>query len=626
MRRAARGLLPLLALAATAGCRPKNNEAMPASAPPVASEAPAPLAAPSPAAFIAPRERPNRRSAIGYNLDYPGDWTRLPPFIDYMKNARLWHGACADSDPSCDHVAQLDLDANGWVKSTRYRDGSGRAYDRVEAVVVTTEDPGAVGQTFVVDWQGEGEIELANAEVELEDEERRRIVFKLRPGPMYLRILSSDPNRNGNYLRNIRVYRPEHADLLAQGHLFNPEMLDYLAPFGSLRFMDWMESNKFGVCQRGPKHGQECYADDCGGGRCVMAGKWSERPRADQVSFLARSQFFDPSRPELGSRVGGYPIEVMVALANVVGADPHFNMPALYEDEYVTELARYVKQNLAPGLRASVEYSNETWNWGFPQAQYANVEGRKLWPNEGSAWVQFAGSRAQRMCRSWKEVFAGETARVRCLIAPQTGWLEMGEKMLDCPAWEEMHPELGKCYRDADAVAITGYFSGCLQQKHNRPILQRWLAQGQSYALDRFFEQLEHGTHMRCDYDANTGSLEETIARYGEYKRLADARGLELYVYESGTHFDYDGNDEAIKELFVAASRDPRMARLYRKNLEAFKAAGGTIFNAWGWISSRDMWANSDSIRDRAHPKYDTLTRFAREVPCWWKDCDRGQR
>ena len=179
----------------------------------------------------------------------------------------------------------------------------------------------------------------------------RRISFRAPPGSLFLRIRSTDPAGTGEYLRNIRVFRADQAQALEKGQLFNPEMLAYLAPFGSLRFMDWMEGNQQGLCSGGPKHGQDCYADvkgkECPAGRCVMAGVWSERPRMDQPSLLARSQFLDPRRPELGVRVGGYPVEMLVALANAVGADPHFNLPAAYTDEYVREFARYVEQHTA---------------------------------------------------------------------------------------------------------------------------------------------------------------------------------------------------------------------------------------------------------------------------------------
>src|SRR6185295_20376447 len=79
----------------------------------------------------------NARSAVGYNLDFPGDWSGLPPFIDLMKNARPWAASCAASDRQCDGVSQLNLDEHGWVRSLRYKDHPEKAYAYVEAVVLT---------------------------------------------------------------------------------------------------------------------------------------------------------------------------------------------------------------------------------------------------------------------------------------------------------------------------------------------------------------------------------------------------------------------------------------------------------------------------------------------------------
>jgi hypothetical protein len=570
----------------------------------------------------------NARSAVGYNLDFPGDWSGMPPFIDLLKNARPWQGACGDAEPHCDPAAHLSLDEHGWVRSLRFRDDPTKAYERVETVVLTNKHQTGCDGDFVLDYQGSGEVDLFNASITQRDPKGRRLVFRPNEGAVFLRIRSTDPAGSGDYLRNIRVYRKDHADALTRGELFNPDMLAYLAPFGSLRFMDWMESNQRGLCSGGDQHGEDCYGESgkCGSGRCVMAGIWSERPRMDQVSLLSRSQFLDPAHPERGVRVGGYPVEMLVALANRVGADPHFNMPAAFEDEYVREFARYVKEHLAPNLRASVEYSNETWNWGFPQAHYVNLKGRELWPNEGSAYVQYAGSRMQHECRLWKDVFGEEKERVRCLLSPQTGWPDMARNMLDCPAWARLHPDLGACHEGADAVAITGYFAGCLQEPQNEKHLRGWLGRGKEFALDRFFEQLERGGVLKCAEEGAGNSLDDAIALYSVFGRMADSRGLQLYVYESGTHFNYEGKDPAVRQLFVDATRDPRMGRLYTRNLSAFKQAGGTIINAWGWVDRGDMWANSDSVSDHGHPKYRALSDFAKNEPCGWERCDRSQR
>src|SRR5688572_25715550 len=130
----------------------------------------------------------NARSMVGYNLDYPGDWTGLPPFIDLMKNARAWQGSCSDADPNCDPMAHLNLDEHGWVRSLVYRDQPGKAYERVEAVVFTNKHQSGCDGELVLDYQGTGEVEVFNAEVIERDGPARRIVFRAGEGSVFVRI------------------------------------------------------------------------------------------------------------------------------------------------------------------------------------------------------------------------------------------------------------------------------------------------------------------------------------------------------------------------------------------------------------------------------------------------------
>jgi hypothetical protein len=562
----------------------------------------------SPAALDAsPNAGPRRASTLGYNMDYPGDWTNVPPFIDQMKNARAVLGDCASADPDCDPARHLDLDANGWVRSLTYKDDATHAYAGVHAIVTTSNQRPDIGQTFVLTWQGEADVNVYNGGQLERDPKGHRLTFVLQAGNTMLTLRNIDP---ADHARNIRMFRADQESLLAQGELFSPEMLEYLRPFGSLRFMDWMQSNTPGRCSGGSENGRECYAvtrDDCGGGGvCSMPGHWGQRPTSDQVSFQAAGQYLDNDHPELGTKVGGYPVETLVALANRTGTDPHFNMPVDYDDDFVRSFASFVLENLGPGLRASVEYSNEVWNWGFPQAQYANTLGREMWPGEGTAWVQFAAGRTSNLCRIWKEVFAGQESRVRCLISPQTDWRELAQTVLECPAWVQSHPGSGPCYQYVDAINVTGYFSGCLHTHGDT--VRGWLQQGADAALDLAFEQLEHGGLV----DDCKDSLDDTIAGYAYFEKLAKARGLDLYVYESGTHFAYDA-DDAAREFFVSMTHDERMYDAYERNFTSFQAAGGSTFNVWGWVARDDAWANSDSLRELDHPKYRAIVDFTQQ-------------
>lgn len=554
---------------------------------------------------------------MGYNLDFPGDWTNLPPFIDNIRNARGVTGGCADGDAECHPTRHLDLDARGWVKSLRYRDDASRSYERVEIIFNSSKERADIGEPFVVTWQGRGEVEVVGAE-DARQLGERRITFTLPSGLSLLRITSIDPEGTGDYLRDIRVFRAAHEPRVVRGEIFNPEMLEYLAPFRSLRFMDWMQTNTPGRCSGGERDGEPCHAvsnEACGAaGRCLMAGDWSERPALDRAFWIDSGQFLDHSAPERGSKLGGYPVEVMVALANELGAAPHFNMPAHADDNYFRQFATFLRDNLKPELPASVEYSNEVWNWGFPQADYAKARAAELWPGEGTGWVQFMAVRTHQMCKIFREVFAGQRQRLRCLISPQTGWRGLAEEVLDCPSWVRQHPEDESCTEYVDAINVSGYFAGCLPS-HPEVILG-WLREGKEAALAKAFQQLEHGGVIEdCEGEA-VDNLDYTIEGYRHFMQLAARRGLGLEVYEGGTHFDYSADGERghpeVAQFLVEVTRDDRMYQAYQRNYEGFRSAGGSTFNVWGWIAPNDPFANADTILDRAHPKYRATADFAR--------------
>jgi hypothetical protein len=68
------------------------------------------------------------------------------------------------------------------------------------------------------------------------------------------------------------------------------------------------------------------------------------------------------------------------------------------------------------------------------------------------------------------------------------------------------------------------------------------------------------------------------------------------------------------------------MYDLYTSNYAGYKAAGGTIFNVWGWIIPNNWWGVSDTLFDTSHPKYRATVDFAAKNPCWWAGCDRSTR
>lgn len=72
------------------------------------------------------------------------------------------------------------------------------------------------------------------------------------------------------------------------------------------------------------------------------------------------------------------PIEAQVQLCNEVRSNCWITIPQWASDNYVTQQATYVYNNLASDLYFIPEYSNEIWNTGFPQTYWASVRGQAL--------------------------------------------------------------------------------------------------------------------------------------------------------------------------------------------------------------------------------------------------------
>ena len=109
---------------------------------------------------------------------------------------------------------------------------------------------------------------------------------------------------------------------------FTTPYLNLLAPFSTLRFMDWASTN----------------------GNPVT--KWSQRTPPDYASQ---------------QQPNGAAWEYAIQLCNTLGKDMWVNVPVGATDGYVTSLAKLIHKELNPNLNVYVEFSNEVWNSSFAQ-------------------------------------------------------------------------------------------------------------------------------------------------------------------------------------------------------------------------------------------------------------------
>lgn len=330
----------LVVLGSLGACRGGASPAAPAT-PPEAGRPPEPAparalpAAPVPAPPALPLVRtpgPRTVRPLGMGLGNLAEWSPELPFLNLVKQARPW--TIHRQGAKWGEGGPAELDEHGWVVHLEP--------DQSAELLLAIEQKEMPFRRFFVRWKGKGSVRYhGNARrigdgvngwfdhVELADPGDDKHFFS---------IILTETNPQ-DHLRDMEVVPEEFVAAYTQGERFNPLWLDKLVPFSTLRFMDWMKTNQ----------GQQAT--------------WDRRPRVEDLTWSYK----------------GVPVEVMVALANRLDADPWFNIPHRADDEYVRRFAEVVREQLKPHLVARFEYSNEVWNWGFPQAQYANGAGRYLW-------------------------------------------------------------------------------------------------------------------------------------------------------------------------------------------------------------------------------------------------------
>ncbi|MDA7429901.1 calcium-binding protein [Primorskyibacter aestuariivivens] len=536
--------------------------------------------------------------SMAMGLNGIADWSTQHPFVDIMKTARPWLGHLRGQWGGYEFEKLAEdgfLDAQGWLR--RIPDG----VDRVETYFLTEQPPEAtaLAARYRVTWEGTGKVDIVGlGRTTQRDENGLWFVYEPADGLVALSIRETDPQRTGDYIRNIRIVREDHLPLFEAGVVYNPEFTTLIKDLRSIRYMDWMFTNG------SPKR------------------NWDDRARVDDFTYVRR----------------GVPVEHMVRLANLIGADPWFNMPHMADDTYVRNFAQQVRATLDPRLRPIAEYSNELWNRVFPQTTWAVEQARERWgagaPDD--AWMQFAGMRGAQVMQIWEEVYGNDTDFLPTL-GVQTGWPGLEEPMLDAPLYVA---EGGTPPRDHyRGYAVSGYFGHYLGMDEEAPAvmeivqggIDRATKSGQAEGLRRVALReyvLKHrfkGTFAPVAQRLRDGSVRELVGELWAYHaRVAQNLGMEMLMYEGGTHVAGVGDwreDETLTAYYTALNYSPEMGAIYADLLQAWKDAGGTMFNAFVDVapaSKFGSWGNLRHLQDST-PRWDALTAFNRDSPAWWE-------
>ena len=482
------------------------------------------------------RALPNDKSGVGSNLHEIAYWSPEWPFVDVFKTARPWvpqktGAGWGQGDP-------LSLDENGWITALK-------ADQWAETMVFQGHNHYPAGQ-YVFLYDGSGEFEFYGAKVA--DQAQGRITLDVTPTEgIGIKLVKTDPK---DYVHNIRLIMPGFESTY-ETQPFHPLFLQRLERYRVLRFMDWMHTNNSPVVH------------------------WADRTRADYYTQ--------------GDERGVAP-EWIIKLGNTLHADIWINIPHRAADDYVEGLATLIRDQLAPDLKVYIEYSNETWNGAFEQAQYVMEQGEalKLSSDRFQAGLFFHSRRAVQSFAIFEKIFGGTTRLVRVLAAQAANsWT--GEQVMDFESASQ----------HADALAIAPYFCNELGD----PATQDKIA----------------STSVKAILDECKQQITTTVAEWIKFNKAAtDQRKLQLVAYEGGQHLaGYGGaqDNDKLTEKFLAVNRDMGIKDLYLLYLKQWKQSGAGVFVNFTSVASYSKYGSWGVLEYQDQdvataPKYQAIMAF----------------
>ena len=413
---------------------------------------------------------PECKLRIGTNLAGPADWGAEYPFVNIMKYSRTWisHNNVwvggGQNDWDTQVLDQMEFDENGYPLYLPVDVPGEEAPQIVRTVWANTE---ALPEgRYVVLYEGVGDLDVWG-DATLISEEPGRLEFDLQyQGDLF--ALEIYESQEGDHVRNIRVLLPG-TEATYQTDPWTPSWLEKLEPFNALRFMDWGYTNNSEMRQ------------------------WQQRTQVNDYTWTQKN---------------GVPYEMWADLCNQKKADPWICVPHAANDEFITQMATYFRDNIDPELSIYVEYSNEVWNWLFSQAQYGLDS-----LDQNLEWPERLAPRIAHVMQIWSDVFAGQTHRLVRVQGGQHGWYDIGRRIfLQLEAEGNDHL--------IDAISPAAYMG----------LDNDW--------IENNWDENTTGQEVLDHAEEYTFALGEwAMEGWYYHAQLAAEKGKKLLFYEGGQHF-----------------------------------------------------------------------------------------
>ena len=462
----------------------------------------------------------DQHPVLGMNLSFVTYWTREWVFTNVMRQGKGWTPTNTGGK-TWDTGENINTDSNGWPILN-----PGQA---AATIILNATDGRYPGGKYICTYEGDGDI-VFDWDAKATSHQSGRIEVQVTPSDrgIYLRIENSNPS---DHIRNIKLV---HEDLVDHPSSFHPLFVERLRPFKTLRFMDWQRTNT------------------------TSQVNWSDRVTPDYYTQAER---------------GGVAIELLIELANELGADPWVCMPAHANDDYVRRFAQLVKNNLHADGKVYVEWSNEVWNSQFEIHKWIkeNTDGQSLSMPFFDKWA----AEARRDFAIWSDVWSNDSDRMVRVAAAQAALSWGTGKLL-----ERMNGQF-------DAISCSTYF-GLRSHEEN--------AMSSSTSVQEIIDILEENivTDNR-QYYTEHGQL----AR--EYSQSL-GRPIRLIAYEGGQHLADGGRNKPHKAQLIAAQDHPKMYDLYQQNMFEFERAGGSANVMFNYVGRRDQWGSWGHLQYQDEP------------------------
>jgi len=348
--------------------------------------------------FIALQSQPTLPDSckllFGTNLSGLFDWGTELPFVDMMRNCREWYSKDDSGEFESRMIDRMQFRSDGYPTHIP-QNISGVTRPQFVATIWGRIAGWQLGD-YTVFYDGRGEIDINVGVENYRRLDAQSYSFRLtntKDREIQLIITKSD---SLNPVRNIKIIHQDYLQTYKE-KIFNPNWLNYLRIFKSVRFMDWGHTNHWSQ--------KDSWLWDLPG-----IVDWRDRAQLNYYTWTTNK---------------GIPYEVMIRLMNELDLDAWICIPHRASDDYIRNMAALFKSNVEIGRHLYVEYSNEIWNWIFGQA---------VWLDENfckpvGTWPECYVPAIQNALDVWTSVYANELSKITRILGAFTGWYDVSNRV-----------------------------------------------------------------------------------------------------------------------------------------------------------------------------------------------------